>query len=108
MGLCRTALKLGMKLYADKERVDRFIKLDNRALHPKTNAEKRNLLLSHVLDCLDLAFDSTRAKSRRNENAIDPFKERIDILLSLEFLGVDPDQFNLRVILRAGMDERLR
>ena len=71
--------------------------LDDRDLHTEADAEVRNLMLTRVLCRHDHPLDSTGTETARNQDAIDPGKQRLRTGL-LELLGIHPADLHLRTI----------
>ena len=68
---------------------------DGDDLHTKADAEERDLILAGVFRGLDHAFDATEAEAAWDKDAIDAFKDLLNILWSDGF-RVDPFDFAFR------------
>ena len=72
--------------------------LDNRGLHSKANAKKRNSMLSGDAHGFNLSFKSARAKSRCHEHSMKAYEMARRIFWS-ELLGVNPLNINFGTVL---------
>src|SRR2546428_7630092 len=63
--------------------------LDDHALHAHTEAEARDGVLAGIADGPDLALDSPVSEATRDDDA-GQADERLEVLVSIEALRVDP------------------
>ncbi len=81
-------------------------KLDDRALHPQADAEKRQIVLTGITHRLQFAVDAPIAETRRDENARHVLKQLVGVLL-IDLVGEDVLEIHLHAIGGAGQDEAL-
>src|SRR5690349_24023244 len=72
-------------------------KLDHRHLHPETDAEKWNVVLTRITNGRNLPLATAIAEAARNKNAIGVFKKPVDAFL-LDLLRLDAVKIDVNAI----------
>ena len=99
-------LGLGVKLSAvgTIHAADMAGKLDNGTLHAKAQPQERQLVLTGILDCLDLALNTAVTKAARHQDALAACKLLIHIHIGiLQLFGVHPVNFHSSIIINPCM-----
>ena len=79
-------------------------KLNHGTLHPETEPEERDGVLTRIADCTDLALNASIAEASGHENALAAGKEFVEIRIWIfQFLRIDPCDFDLRIVFDAAM-----
>ena len=81
--------------------------LENRHLHPETDAEIGNPVLTGELDGANLSFRPSLSEAARNEDAADMMQRLDGGVLGLEQLGINPFDIHLGAVGDAAMYQRL-
>src|SRR3954447_18160747 len=82
-------------------------RLDDRHLHPETDAEIRHLPLARETHRLDFPLRAALAKAPGHEDRVDILKAAHRLLLGLEDLRIDPVELDADVVGDAAMRHRL-
>ena len=77
---------------------------DGGDLHPQADAEKRDVILAGIGCRFDFPFDTTVAKSARNQDAMN-FADYGSCSMKLDGLCLDPDDMDAGVVVCASVDE---
>ena len=88
----RESIELGRVGVVGPERGPR--ELDDHALHPHAEAERRDAPLSAETRRFHLSFDPAIPESAGHHDAVETH-ERLDVIRALEMLAVDPLQLHV-------------
>ena len=84
-------------------------KLDNSALHSQADTEERQLMLTCILNSLNLALDAAVAEAARYEHAVYAGHNLVHIgIICFDFLGVNPFDSQLSLIRNCCVTQRFR
>ena len=100
----RRGIELGAVRIGETSLVPRI--LDDRQLHPQTDAEIGNAVLARMANRLDLAFDAALAKSTRHYDRVHSL-EAVDTIAFHGF-GIEVMNGDLAAGVNAGMGQRFR
>src|SRR6478672_6705495 len=88
------------------ETTDVARELDNRRLHPETDAEKRKSRGARLTDCLDHSFHAAYAEPTGNEESIDVAEHLLGAFAAREILARHPLNVDADVVGDATVNER--